>query len=88
MGFIGYTYNHFVGGNFRRVPRSALRLRPVAYRYKTAGDWVFALAYSLRFYPKGLEQEDFISGLQAGSRDSEWVQSFSFDVSLPSFTGP
>jgi hypothetical protein len=77
-GFMGVSYNLFLGKGFDPFSNVALKLRPVGVRFKD-----FAVEYNIRFYSNRFTPEEFGQpALATTSGMSEAVHSFSFLIPI------
>ena len=77
-GFMGVSYNLFMGKGFDPFSNVALKLRPIGVRFKD-----FAVEYNIRFYSNRFTPDEFGQpALPTTNGMSEAVHSFSFLIPL------
>jgi hypothetical protein len=77
-GFMGVSYNLFIGKGFDPFSNVALKLRPIGVRFKD-----FAVEYNIRFYSNRFTPDEFGQpALPTTNGMAEAVHSFSFLIPL------
>ena len=77
-GFMGVSYNLFLGDGFDPFSNVALKLRPIGVRFKD-----FAIEYNIRFYSNRFTPDEFGQPpLPTTSGMAEAVHSFSFLIPI------
>jgi len=77
-GFMGVSYNLFMGKGFDPFSNVALKLRPIGVRFKD-----FAVEYNIRFYSNRFTPDEFGQPASPPTNDmAEAVHSFSFLIPL------